>query len=162
MMLVAPADPHKLGLERLLPETPLDCASVVVASSDDPWLHFARAVYWAERWGSRFCNLGAAGHINMDSGFGPWPQGLYILRALQKSAAGGLAGADSLNQPRTVQAPLAMSGYVEKWLGTSRAYFAQDLREANTQDTPLALVGLCSRAAGAPTQRKETIVRNRR
>ncbi|MGH8727502.1 MAG: RBBP9/YdeN family alpha/beta hydrolase [Burkholderiales bacterium] len=85
MMLVARADPRKFDVAHLLPHTPLDCPSVVVASSDDPWLPLPQAAYWPQRWGSRLCNLGSAGHINADSGFGPWPKGADILRTLQRS-----------------------------------------------------------------------------
>ena len=37
----------------------------------------------ANRWHADLINIGAAGHINAESGFGPWPQGLELLRELQ-------------------------------------------------------------------------------
>ena len=33
--------------------------------------------------GSQLVNIGAAGHINVDSGHGPWPRGLALFKALQ-------------------------------------------------------------------------------
>lgn len=86
-MLVAPADPDKFGIAGLMPDGPLDFPSVVVASSNDPWMDVKKAARWAEAWGSRFIDVGAAGHINVASGHGPWPEGLNILRALKRHAA---------------------------------------------------------------------------
>lgn len=87
-MLVAPADPEKFKVEAMLPDTHLDFPSVVVASSNDPWMRLTRAAWWADRWGSRFINLGAAGHINVDAGFGPWHDGLDIFAELRRAADG--------------------------------------------------------------------------
>ncbi len=104
LICVAPADPERfspLGVRRgehasqlqsvasLLPQSPLSVPSLVVASTDDPWVKLSVATSWARRWGSRLVNIGAAGHINADSGFGPWPQGLQLLREMQ--AAHGAA-----------------------------------------------------------------------
>jgi hypothetical protein len=41
----------------------------------------------AEHWGSRFVNASAVGHINLDSGHGPWPQGETLLTDLIKAFA---------------------------------------------------------------------------
>jgi predicted alpha/beta hydrolase family esterase len=72
-LLVAPADPVKLGVSDRLPGSGLGIASTVIGSENDPWMPLERAQQWATRWGSGFVNLGAAGHINTESGFGPWP-----------------------------------------------------------------------------------------
>jgi hypothetical protein len=40
----------------------------------------------AADWGAQTLNLGAAGHINADSGLGDWPDGLDLIRQLQASA----------------------------------------------------------------------------
>lgn len=100
LLLVAPADPERfspLGLldeggregaesvAACLPQASLGIPSILVASSNDPWLSLKEAEGWAERWGSRFINLGPVGHINADSGFGPWSRGLDLLRALQEA-----------------------------------------------------------------------------
>lgn len=87
-MLVAPADPEKFKVEPMLPDDHLPFPSVVVASSNDPWMRLTRAAWWADRWGSRFINLGAAGHINVDAGFGPWHDGLDIFDELRRSHDG--------------------------------------------------------------------------
>lgn len=42
---------------------------------------------WAEIWNMRLINLGAAGHINPASGFGPWPDGFDILDELRRRAS---------------------------------------------------------------------------
>jgi hypothetical protein len=34
-----------------------------------------RARWLAKRWGAEFVDMGEAGHINVASGFGPWPEG---------------------------------------------------------------------------------------
>ncbi|MBS1208136.1 MAG: hypothetical protein H6R19_534 [Proteobacteria bacterium] len=85
MMLVAPADPEKFGVSDILPAQRLDFPSVVVASSNDPWVRLTKAAYLADQWGSRLISLGAAGHINADSGFGPWPEGLAIFDQLRNT-----------------------------------------------------------------------------
>jgi hypothetical protein len=36
----------------------------------------------ARAWGSRFVLLDHAGHINADTGFGPWPEGESLLAEL--------------------------------------------------------------------------------
>ena len=45
----------------------------VIGSEDDPWMPLDRARDWAHTWGGGFVNLGRVGHINTESGFGPWP-----------------------------------------------------------------------------------------
>ncbi|TCT19431.1 RBBP9/YdeN family alpha/beta hydrolase [Thiobaca trueperi] len=97
-LLVAPADPERFspngvrtgtrrnGQRSLavdLPSTPLPFPSLVVASRNDPWMRLETIEHWAGLWGSAVIDIGDAGHINIDSGFGPWPQGLVLLRALQ-------------------------------------------------------------------------------
>ncbi len=72
-LLVAPADPRKFGVLDLLPTRRLPCPSVLVGSQTDPWMSAAQAKEWADRWGSHWVNLGDAGHINAEAGFGPWP-----------------------------------------------------------------------------------------
>lgn len=81
-LLVAPADPEKIGLpDALLPDG-LDVPTVLVASRNDPWLSFEKARSFAGRLGSGFIDLGAAGHINGESGYGPWPDGERLLERL--------------------------------------------------------------------------------
>lgn len=81
LMLVAPASPSKFDVGSKLRDT-LDVPSLLVASHDDPWLDFDDARALARRWSSRLHDLGHAGHINSESGYGPWPEGRELLTAL--------------------------------------------------------------------------------
>jgi uncharacterized protein len=56
--------------------------TIVVASNNDVWVSAERARYFADHWGSEFINIGDAGHINADAGFGPWEEGMSILKKL--------------------------------------------------------------------------------
>lgn len=87
LMLVAPADPDRFGVSNLIPARPLGVPGVVVASTNDPWMAYERAAEWADEWELDVINLGAAGHVNPSAGFGPWPKGLEILRALRSQSA---------------------------------------------------------------------------
>ena len=71
VLLVAPAEPNRFNVAHLLPQARLAMDSCVVASDTDPWMAATQARAWALRWGSDWINLGDAGHINVDSGFGP-------------------------------------------------------------------------------------------
>lgn len=73
VLLVAPAEPDRFGAAPLLPQSRLVARSCMVASDNDPWMSATQAHAWALRWGSDWINLGNAGHINVDSGFGPFP-----------------------------------------------------------------------------------------
>lgn len=77
-LLVAPAETHgndRIGHFGPIPELRLDIPTTVVASRNDPWMHFERARQLAQAWGSELVDLGNAGHINVASGFGPWAEG---------------------------------------------------------------------------------------
>ena len=87
-LLVAPTDlsrpevPDELHSFRPIPTKKLPFPSILVASTSDPWLSVKRAREIAYAWGSRFESAGPAGHINADSGFGPWPMGEMLLGEL--------------------------------------------------------------------------------
>ena len=87
-LLVAPADTeHGIGARRLahfgaIPRDRFDFRAAVVASRNDPWMTFARAGRLADDWGASLIDLGQAGHINVEAGFGPWPEGKTLLRDL--------------------------------------------------------------------------------
>jgi predicted alpha/beta hydrolase family esterase len=85
-LLVAPACPEKFGITAHIPQTPFDFPSIVAASRNDPWMKYLSAMYWAERWGARLIDLGDAGHVNVESGHGEWPDGLELFRQLRRSA----------------------------------------------------------------------------
>ncbi len=82
LMLVAPAEPVRFHAEAAVPERALDVPSTVIASQNDPFMSFARAEHWAATWGSDLVDLGEAGHINAESGFGPWRFGRELLARL--------------------------------------------------------------------------------
>jgi hypothetical protein len=84
VLLVAPADPDKWGIGELLPQGRLPIPSTVVASETDPWLRLAKARHWAQRWGSPLVNLGDAGHINAEAGFGPLPYALQWVATMSR------------------------------------------------------------------------------
>ncbi len=73
VLLVAPAEPNRFGVAAQLPQARLGASSCVVASDNDPWMAATQAHAWALRWGSDWINLGNAGHVNVDSGYGPFP-----------------------------------------------------------------------------------------
>jgi predicted alpha/beta hydrolase family esterase len=79
VLLVAPADPDKFNVASLLPQQALAVPSIMVGSTNDPWMAAPRAALWAQRWDSRFINGGPLGHINAESGLGDWPEGLETL-----------------------------------------------------------------------------------
>jgi predicted alpha/beta hydrolase family esterase len=83
--LVAPSDveaptyPADASSFTPMPLLKLPFPSIVVASSDDPYVSLERARAFAEAWGSRLVQIGGAGHINGDSGHGDWPEGEKLL-----------------------------------------------------------------------------------
>jgi len=86
-LLVAPAEPNKFGIADLLPQRRLAIPSTLIASQNDPWMSAANAQRWAGRWGSSFSNLGPVGHINAESGFGPFPLAKRWVEAAKARAA---------------------------------------------------------------------------
>lgn len=84
-LLVAPADPERRGVFTDFAPVPyqaLPYRSILVASSNDPYCPVRTAGAYARAWGSEFVRLQNAGHINLASGFGPWPLGLALLQSL--------------------------------------------------------------------------------
>lgn len=59
-----------------LPAVPAPFPATLVASSNDPYCSLDRARELARLWGAELVEAGEAGHINVDSGHGPWPEGL--------------------------------------------------------------------------------------
>jgi uncharacterized protein len=68
-----------------MPLLRLPFRSVVVASSNDPFVIVVRARAFATAWGSEFVMIGEAGHINSVSSLGDWPEGFSILRSLRET-----------------------------------------------------------------------------
>lgn len=84
-LLVAPANPERRAVLcdfAPVPYQPLPYPSIVVASNNDPFCPVRLAGGYARAWGSEFIRLNDAGHINVDSGHGPWPLGWSLLEFL--------------------------------------------------------------------------------
>jgi len=67
-----------------IPRDPLPFPSFVIASRSDPYADFEFADELATAWGSAIYDAGDSGHINADSGHGPWPEGLMMFARLLK------------------------------------------------------------------------------
>lgn len=65
-----------------VPKDKINFKTIVVASTNDQWVSFERAKYFADNWGSEFISIGDAGHINAASGHKEWKEGLEILKTL--------------------------------------------------------------------------------
>lgn len=88
-LLVAPADPAvspRLAAFHGIPQQPLGVPATLVASRNDPWMGFAQSAALARDWGADLVDLGNAGHINVASGYGPWPAALALRDALHTRA----------------------------------------------------------------------------
>ena len=85
--LVAPSDvespAHPAGPVGFspMPLMRLPFPSTVVASTNDPYVSLARATSFARHWGSQLVTLENAGHLNSDSGHGPWADGAELLHS---------------------------------------------------------------------------------
>lgn len=86
-LLVAPPD---IASSAALPKSALDFTrhqtiklpfpSILVGSENDLYMKLNRAQALARDTGSRFINAGFVGHININSGHGPWPAGEALLQ----------------------------------------------------------------------------------
>lgn len=84
-LLVAPAETtgsDRIGQFGPILEHPLGVPATVVASRNDPWMGFGRSAQLANSWEAELVDLGHVGHINVASGFGPWPGGKRLRDAL--------------------------------------------------------------------------------
>ncbi len=107
-LLVAPADVDRdtahptLGAFHPSPRKPLPFASIVVASSDDPWVSLDHARHLADGWGSHFVDIGAHGHINAASALGWWVEGQELLERVMDAAPQRRGRAPGPPKPRRV------------------------------------------------------------
>jgi predicted alpha/beta hydrolase family esterase len=90
--LVAPPSAKVLaGLDALdpaflaVPDEPLPFLSLVIASRDDPFSTFADSEALARTLGAELIDAGFSGHINSESGHGPWPEGLLRFAGFLKT-----------------------------------------------------------------------------
>lgn len=92
LLLVAPANPARFGEAGFVQDSKtnyqhhfetlhIQVPSIMFISENDPWLEFYDAQNWAKRWNVPAINLGQVGHINVASGFGPFPEILPYLAA---------------------------------------------------------------------------------
>ena len=65
------------------PIEPFSFRSTVVVSDDDPYGSPEHAEQLAVACGSRVVHIGNRGHINANSGLGPWPEGYDLLNQLR-------------------------------------------------------------------------------
>ncbi|MFO1116829.1 MAG: alpha/beta fold hydrolase [Beijerinckiaceae bacterium] len=82
-MFVAPASPRVLRtMDDVDPAFAahavrrLDFPALLVASRDDPYSTYEESTERASALGATLVDAGASGHINAESGHGPWPEGL--------------------------------------------------------------------------------------
>lgn len=85
LILVAPANPARFGDKGFACDSDnnylawfhqlkVAVPAQMLISENDPWLSFADAQRLAQAWNLQPVNLGAVGHINVASGFGPFPE----------------------------------------------------------------------------------------
>ena len=82
-MLVAPSSPRVLltleGVDPAFahrPQRRVDFPCLLVASRNDPYATYEESTARASALGATLVDAGESGHINPDSGHGPWPEGL--------------------------------------------------------------------------------------
>ncbi|HEX8486804.1 RBBP9/YdeN family alpha/beta hydrolase [Sphingomonas sp.] len=115
-LLVAPADADRAGVQRELagfapvPRVPLPFPSIVVASTDDPWVSIARAHSMAADWGSLFIEAGALGHLNAASGIGAWAEGQDLLERVIAASGDRQGRAHTPGDARAILATKAADG----------------------------------------------------
>ena len=91
VVLVAPANPARFGesgfarhsltdYKQYFHQLSIDVPTTLLISENDPWLGYVDALQLAQAWKLTPINLGQVGHINVASGFGPFPEILnYML-----------------------------------------------------------------------------------
>ncbi len=84
-MFVAPPDvanpeirPKHLMTFGPYPRDPLPFPTITIASRNDPFGSYEHADDIAAAWGSLLIDAGMSGHINSESGHGPWPEGTMV------------------------------------------------------------------------------------
>ena len=71
------------------PRDPLPFPSIVVASRNDPFGSYEHAGDIANAWGSMLIDAGESGHLNPESGHGPWPEGTMVFAQFLSKLANG-------------------------------------------------------------------------
>lgn len=89
-LLVTPPDVESFlyipdTMRRFVTHEIIPFPSVLVGSENDHYMTLDSARKLAVHWGSHFVNAGLVGHINPDSGHGPWLEGEILLHDLIKT-----------------------------------------------------------------------------
>ena len=85
LVLVAPANPLRFGeagfahnssnnYQTYFHQLKIQVPTTLIISENDPWLNYIDALKLANSWKLIPINLGQVGHINVASGFGPFPE----------------------------------------------------------------------------------------
>src|SRR5690606_40985549 len=85
LLLVAPANPARFGENGFVRDSQTDYSSycqqlklqvptTLLIRENDPWLSFEDAHILSQAWKINPIKLGAVGHVNVASGFGPFPE----------------------------------------------------------------------------------------
>jgi uncharacterized protein len=91
--LVAPTDVERENSPREfrgfspVPKYRIPVPTMLIASENDPCMTLPRAKRLGVLWKSILVNAGAAGHINVASGHGPWPEGRTLLSGFVRELA---------------------------------------------------------------------------
>ena len=67
-----------------IPREPLPFPSIVAASTNDALGSEPEVRALAGAWGSRYREIGAVGHLNPASGFGPWPEAQALIQQVME------------------------------------------------------------------------------
>ena len=108
IILVAPANPARFGeagfarhsltdYKAYFHGLSIDVPTTLLISENDPWLGYVDALQLAESWKLTPINLGPVGHINVASGFGPFPEILNYLLPEKKSLPTALMKVTNFN-----------------------------------------------------------------
>ena len=68
-----------------LPEEPLSFPALLIASRNDPFSPYEESEALARQLGAELNDAGLSGHINVESGHGPWPEGLMRFAGFLKT-----------------------------------------------------------------------------
>jgi predicted alpha/beta hydrolase family esterase len=91
-LMVSPPDPARPAFPQQalsfspVPLQPLPFPSIVVASSNDPYLSLSHARVCAESWRGTLHVAGARGHLSASDGLGDWPAGRALFEQLRHDA----------------------------------------------------------------------------
>jgi hypothetical protein len=92
-LLVAPCDlaptdrlhPGQVAFGTM-PTAALPFPAIMVGSLNDRYMALDRLTLFSRLWGTDLRNIGLAGHINIDSGYGRWSAGYSFLETLKTKA----------------------------------------------------------------------------